>query len=322
MTRLSNVFFFAVLGAVGVSTASAASLYVTVQSPAKVVAVDEATGTVTDVITSGLLNPRGIAFNPLNGDFFVADAPSSPNNYAAFDTLTIKHYSPGGSFIGSFNAGPDGPFGGGLAFSSSGNLYVAAATADGFGFLANGQVREYSTAGVPLAQSSGGASIPIGLGINNASGDVFASDGGGAVWKYSAALTSPTLFANTGVSEYGVAVAGNGNVYVGQSLFNKTLAYDSLGNSLYQQFGAGGQADVLASDGFLYALTPPNIFRLNVSDGTLASFSAINTSSLPAAQWMAEQVVPTPEPASWILGVVGFGGLMLLRRKMRRPIEA
>ncbi len=76
----------------------AASLYVTLQNPGEVVAVDEATGNVTPVITSGLNFPRGIAVNHSNGDFFVADYTNIANNGGIPDDLTIDHYSAGGRY--------------------------------------------------------------------------------------------------------------------------------------------------------------------------------------------------------------------------------
>ncbi len=65
------------------------------QPVGEVVAVDEATGNVTPVVTSGLLYPRGIAVDNSNGDFYVADYTNIANNSGSPDVLTIDHFSAG-----------------------------------------------------------------------------------------------------------------------------------------------------------------------------------------------------------------------------------
>src|SRR5262249_54901796 len=106
----------------------AASLYVTLQNPGQVVAVDEATGNVTPVVTSGLNFPRGIAVNNSNGDFFVADYTNIANNPGVPDDLTIDHFSAGGALLNSFSGGPALGFGGSLGVGPNGNVYVSGVT--------------------------------------------------------------------------------------------------------------------------------------------------------------------------------------------------
>jgi YVTN family beta-propeller protein len=130
-----------------------ASLYVTLQNPGEVVAVDEATGNVTPVVTSGLNYPRGIAVNNSNGDFFVADYTYLANNTGNPDVMTIDHYSIGGSFLNSFLAGPALGFGGALAVGPNANVYVGGVTTAQNGGLTGGQIREYTPAGVSVASS-------------------------------------------------------------------------------------------------------------------------------------------------------------------------
>ena len=294
-----------------------ASLYVTLQSPGQVVAVDEATGNVTPVVTSGLLYPRGIAVNNSNGDFFVADYTNFSNNAGSPDLLTIDHYSAGGSLQNSFPAGAALGFGGSLAVGSNGNVYVSAITVDpNNGGLTGGQIREYTPTGTPVAQSASDINnIPFQLTFDSA-GNLFESDPyDSKVFKYAGAnLSSPTLFAATpGYSPYGIAVASNGNVFVGLPGGGGTNVYDSTGALIGQPSPSiGGYADVLAADGNLYALSPPNIYGMNgVTGQWQAPFSPLNISILGGAEWMAE-AIPVPEPAS--LALLCMGGLALVGR--------
>ena len=303
-----------------ISSSSASQLFVTLQSPGEVVSVDETTGNVSSVITSGLSFPRGIAYDPANGHIYVADAPTSANNYGDFDRLTIKEFTTNGTFVSSFDGGPSGLYGGGLAFDKNGNLYVAGATADTLGRYSGGQVREYATNGTELASTPGLSSmIPVQL-ATDTSGNVFVSDANGGILKYASGLTSSSVFVpSNSYSPFGIAVGSNGNVYVSYPPGNGTFVYDSLGNLIHTGSFVGGYANVLGSDGFLYALSPPGIYRMDVPDANLVSFSSINSQSLPGAEWMTE--VPSnfsavPEPGS--LTLVGIGAAGLLIRAMRR----
>jgi hypothetical protein len=293
-----------------------ASLYVTLQNPGQVVAVDEATGNITPVVTTGLLYPRGIAVNNSNGDFYVADYTNIANNPGVPDDLTIDHYSAGGSLLNSFSGGSALGFGGGLAFGPNGNVYVAGVTTAQNGGLTGGQIREYTPAGVPVASSvSDINNIPFQMTFDSA-GNLFQTDGADSkIFKYAGAnLLSPTLFAATPqYSPGGIAVASNGNVFVGlPSFLGGTNVYDSTGTLIGQPTPTvAGYADVLGSDGFLYSLNPGYIYRLDGTTGQWqAPFSPINpTTPLAGAEWMAE-FNPAPEPAS--LALLGLGGLALV----------
>lgn len=292
-----------------------ASLYVTLQNPGQVVAVDETTGNVTPVVTSGLNYPRGIAVNNTNGDFYVADYTNFANNPGVPDDLTIDHYSAGGSLLNSFSGGPALGFGGALAFGPNGNVYVGGVTLAQNGGLSGGQIREYTPSGTFVAASvSDFNNISYQMTFDSA-GNLFAADAASShVYKYASAnLSAPTTFATTpGYSPYGIAVASNGNVFVGLPAGGGgTNVYDATGALIGQPSpSVGGYANVLASDGYLYSLNPGFIYRLNGSTGQWqAPFSPLNSTPLPGAEWMAEYN-PAPEPAS--MALLCLGGISLL----------
>jgi hypothetical protein len=157
----------------------------------------------------------------------------------------------------------------------------------------------------------------------DSAGNLFATDAADSkVFKYASANSgSPTLFATTpGYSPYGIAVASNGNVFVGLPGGGGTNVYDSTGTLIGQPSPSlGGYTDVLASDGNLYALSPPNIYGLNGTTGQWqAPFSPLNNSQLPSTEWMAE-FNPAPEPAS--LALLGLGGITLIGLARSRRLQ-
>src|SRR5271167_1670064 len=106
----------------------------------------------------------------------------------------------------------------------------------------------------------------------DSAGNLFATDAvDSKVFKYASAnLSSPTVFVGTpGLSPFGLAVASNGNVFVGlPSGGGGTNVYDSTGALIgHPTPSIGGYADVLASDGYLYALNPGYIYRLDGATG-------------------------------------------------------
>jgi YVTN family beta-propeller protein len=296
-----------------------ASLYVTLQNPGEVVAVDEATGNVTPVVTSGLTYPRGIAVDNSNGDFYVADYTNIANNTGSPDVLTIDHYSIGGSFLNSFAAGPALGYGGSLVVGSNGNVYVSAVTVNGSGGFTGGQIREYTPLGASVAQSLfDPTSLPFQLAFDT-TGNLYASDPADSkILKFAPGLSSFSTFAPT--SGWGLAVASNGNVFLGIPGGFGTNVYDSSGTLIGQPTpSVGGYEDVLASDGNLYSLYSGSIYRMNGATGQWQlPFSPINSTILGGAEWMAE-FNPAPEPAS--LALLGLGGITLIGLARSRRLQ-
>jgi sugar lactone lactonase YvrE len=131
---------------------------------------------------------------------------SAQNIYVAdwYSPGTISEFTPGGGSLGNFTVGDEIE---GLAFDSSGNLFVA----DNSG----GTVQEFSASGQSTFAS--GLSQPNGRAFNS-SGDLFeANFGSGNIYEFTA--RGQTTFASV-AGPYGLAFSATGDLYVSSTASN------------------------------------------------------------------------------------------------------
>jgi hypothetical protein len=328
--RNSLKVFIAISCVFIMASSASANLYVTLQTGegGKVVSVDETTGAVTDVVTTGgshpLHYPLGIAYSPARQEFYVAD--DTLYSFPSQGSLTIQRYTLGGTFLGSFLGGNHDLYNGGLACDASGNVFVAGSTGEP-GYM-TGQIREYRWDGTPVASWSPAVSpehfYPFAMAADP-SGNLFTTDlDGSEIWKFTPGLASQSVFkaldGNPWATHKGIAVDGNYNVYSGHApdpFQGQHFGYDSSGNLISNPDNAklGGTADALGPDGYLYTLNAPGIYRLNVPSMIPDSYFTVNSTPLSGAAWMTE----VPEPSNlWLIGVGLVSSAIILIGKVYR----
>ncbi|HUJ72995.1 MAG TPA: SBBP repeat-containing protein [Verrucomicrobiae bacterium] len=283
--------------------------------------------------------------------FFLTESPVHADDiYAAsFYNNTIYRYTSSGQQSVFVNSGLDGPDG--LAFDSSGNLYVANWGYSTFDIFSGGSIDKIDSSG-HLTVFASGLAIPDGLAFDS-SGNLYAAmNTTGTIMKYDPSGNG-TVFASGLSFPYKMAFDNNGNLYVvdagdnsivkfdpdgNESVFASGITYprgvalDSNGNVYVSdnnrhiwKFDPSGQGSLFATD--LYAPmglafdSSGNLFLASSGDNTIVKFdpsgqqSVFANSGLDSPQAVAVQSVP--EPATWILlalGIIAFLGNHRLRR--------
>lgn len=238
-------------------------------------------GVVFADLQDGIATPSGLAFDA-QGNLYVSSYLSD----------SIRRIDSGGnaSLFADASDGLDGPFG--MDFDAQGNLIVAS--------LENKKVVAFSAAGMAsvLADSSDGLFTPISVAVDS-SGDVFIADTlTSRVWRLdsSGAVSSFADLADGIVSPSGLAFDADDQLLVANYLADTIVRLDPLGNAtLVADSGSG-------ISGPWSVAVPPLV--------------------LPPASLAARfEGASVPEPATWVLALLGAAALALVGwRQVRRRI--
>jgi sugar lactone lactonase YvrE len=343
--------FTAVAGAAtlfGAGIASAQTLYVTDQTGANggdltILSLGGGpTQTVSNASTGQnfLSTPTGIAVDTAVGSAYAGDVFVANSDGGATGEGTVAIFDPGtGKFLGDIATGLTNPEG--IAFDSSGNLYVASDTA-------SGSIIQYSgtaLTNVNTAYATGLAN-PYGVTVN-ALNTLFvsATGNGGALFTISGAGATPSLFnpsfspetAPTGPQ--GVVIGPNGDLYV---VYNNagtpqsaqiTLAgtgavVGPLGTTLTLPEGLtfDGNKNLYVADFGANMVTEFTFSGFNSNTGlyTYSSTSTYGTGSGPT--FLAFDPLSggaVPEPSTYALLLAGVAALYFVqRRRTTAPVKA
>jgi streptogramin lyase len=217
-------------------------------------------GAVTNVVTSGLIFPAGLAADGA-GNLYIADAlggtvekwsaPSGPlttvvpgsaglavpngiavdaagNIYIAdFGNGRIAKWNAGGGLV-TLVPGVSQPVG--LALDGEGNVY--------FSEKDNNSVVEWIVATgqqTIVVPASAGLNAPVGVAVDGAGNIYIADSGNGAIKQWNAATGQLTTLASGLAGPWGVAVDGKGNVYATDAsagtLLKINIAFETLGTT-------------------------------------------------------------------------------------------
>lgn len=261
---------------------------------------------------TGLSTPYGLAFNS-SRELFVANYGS--NSIARVSqTGVVSAFS----FTGATLNKPVG-----VAFAANGDLYVSN---QGSGSTADGSIIRITPQGVASVFATG-LLAPADIAFNGTDLFVTNSSGSGGTGVYrvtSAGVVS--AYINNGIVTvpYGLAVAGNGDVYVG-----------SGGNGRVSKKAPTGQVSTFLANG---SLQSPMGMAFNGSDLYAAQSTSYTTSSIvkvasdrsittyatglntPSGLTFLMPAVAVPEPGS--ITLVALGGLAGARLLRRRRAEA
>jgi DNA-binding beta-propeller fold protein YncE len=249
---------------------------------------------------------------------FLGDSTSLAQNlFVTSDRYsTVEEFDSSGTYVGSFeNGGLSQPTG--LAFDSSGNLYVASLYGCPTCGLGTGYIEEFDPLGnfVSIIRSAGGLYRPEDLAFDS-KGNLYAANAGNIEEFTSSGgvlSTNGTSFASAGLNQpVGLAFDGAGNLFVASSGNNtiekfdpsgagtpfagtglnapQGLAFDSSGNlfvansgdNTIEEFTSSGVGTVFASMGLnvpkgLAFGTNGNLYVVNVGDNTVAEFDPSGT---------------------------------------------
>lgn len=214
--------------------------------------------------------PNGIAFDS-SGFLYVTDVANA--TVLSFTTAGLTHSSFGSNGVLqlSSSSNPPQPFG--LAFDSSGNLYVSD--------NANGTVLSFNDTGTAANSGFGSSGVltlsslatstntPAPNGITfDSSGNLYVADSANAqVWSVNSAGTGlNSSFGSSGIltltggsstpTPVGVGFDASGNFYVSDAANNTITSFNSAGTSKNSGFGTGG---VLTNS----ALSSPNFLIIH-----------------------------------------------------------
>ncbi len=256
------------------------------------------------VFASGLDWPLGVAFDN-GGNLYVA-------NYGA---QTIMKFDPSGN--GSIFANSDLNFPRGLAFDKSGNLYV--------GNLNNQNIVKFDPSGhgSVFAGPSSGISGVTGIAFDSSGNLYEANEFSQTVRKFDPSA-SEYVFADLGslgvTDPMGLAFDRSGNLYVAGGLDNQPS------NNTIIKITTNGIESVFASSGLdgpmgLAFDSSGNLYVANYLGGTIEEFDTngigtVFASGLTSPRFIAVQV---PEPATWILVMLGAVALLYNHQMRCRP---
>ncbi len=177
----------------GIAIDGSNNLYVTNQQSGTIGKYTTSGGSGATII-SGLSTPDAVAINPINGNLYVAQL-----NSVSSQVGSVSEYTPSGTPVslnmisGIHNAS-------GLAFDSSGNLYVLSGAS-------NGSVGKYMSDGTPISTSLiTGLDSPFGIAIDGT--NLFVSSfTDGTITQYTTSGGSPVSLVNGLTDPYGIAIA-------------------------------------------------------------------------------------------------------------------
>jgi sugar lactone lactonase YvrE len=290
------------LATVFVNKAGADALYMTEFYQGTVVKLDLSSG-ATSTIASGISNPEGLA------------ADQAGNLYVATQTQgVIDRINPLGQ-VTTFISNPSGYYFSGLAFDSSGNLYVGANKYAGTFVSA---ILKYSPTGSLISTWSwpGGNGTPLqptGLAFDKAGNLIVTDYSGNALYSISPNGT-PTLLASVGVNPMGLTFDTQGNLFFANRSSGTIDERTPDGTISTFASGIDSPAGLAFDAGNLYAADSPN-----GGDGTtLTEIKPDGTTSI-FATGLDEPLylVVVPEPGTWAL-VSLAATLWILRRRVIR----
>jgi DNA-binding beta-propeller fold protein YncE len=155
----------------------------------------------------------------------------------------------------------DFPFG--LAFDSSGNLYVA-----NYGNYGNNTIMKFApngTGSLFASISSSGLVNPVGLAFDSSGNLYVACSGNNTIMKFTTSGTG-SLFASSGLDEpRGLAFDSSGNLYVANS-----------GNNTIEEFTPNGTGSLFASGG----LDEPYFIAVEVPEPSIWAMLATGVGAL------------------------------------------
>jgi sugar lactone lactonase YvrE len=295
---------------------------------------------------SGLLlataaSHAGLALPPAAGDaLYVSD----------FTTNTIHEFTSTGVSLGVFATGVSGN---GMAFDSSGNLYVAtgsstiekvtpAGSTSVFATLPGGAgswnlafdstgnlyvsefaatVEKFSSTGTDLGAYNTNSYGVTGLAFDSA-GNLYEGANGAGVFKVTPGDASNTEVENTGGLPRGLAFDLSGNLYLNLQNNNTVEEFANTGGGVLSSSGtifASGATNshnlAFDSSGDLYVVgNSGGIVQEFSSTGTsLGTFASIGSDNTYAIAFAPEEI-PTPEPSTWLSIIGGLGLLAGFRR--------
>jgi DNA-binding beta-propeller fold protein YncE len=260
--------------------------------------------------STGLSGPFGLAFDS-SGNLYVGN----------FNNNTVEKFNSGGQGTVFANSLMDGPAG--MAFDTNGNLYVASLNEPQLPFV--GSIAKFDSTGhgtvfTDSTRFNSGLHNPYGLAIDNNGFLYSANVEGDNIVKYDRFGTA-TIFATSSLNHpTGIAFDKNGNLYVsnfgdqfdgfGPPNGGTIVKFDSQGNGTLFASGLNGPIGLaFDSVGTLYgAMALDNTIEKFDSSGNGTVFaSGLDTPLLIAFQ--------VPEPATWILVVLGGGVVFASRYK-------